>query len=60
MSTMPPGPKRTYPGSLLLQFRRDPLGQLQKIAREYTSEQPIRHDLHCFDFRELQSGESRY
>ena len=32
---MPPGPKRTYPGSLLLQFRRDPLGQLQKIAREY-------------------------
>ena len=35
MSTMPPGPKRTYPGSLLLQFRRDPLGQLQKIAREY-------------------------
>ncbi len=35
MSTMPPGPKRSYPGSLLLQFRRDPLGQLQKIAREF-------------------------
>ncbi|MES2469622.1 MAG: cytochrome P450 [Verrucomicrobiota bacterium] len=32
---MPPGPKRSYPGSLLLQFRRDPLGQLQKIAREF-------------------------
>jgi hypothetical protein len=32
---MPPGPKRSYPGSLLLQFRRDPLGPLQKIAREH-------------------------
>jgi hypothetical protein len=35
MSTVPPGPKRSHPGSLLLQFRRDPLGQLQKIAREH-------------------------
>ena len=35
MSTMPPGPKRSYPGSLLIQFRRDPLRQLQKIAREF-------------------------
>ena len=35
MSTVPPGPKRSYPGSLLLQFRRDPLGQLQKIARKH-------------------------
>jgi hypothetical protein len=35
MSTRPPGPKRSYPGSLLLQFRRDPLGSLQKITREH-------------------------
>lgn len=31
----PPGPKRRYPGSLLLQFRSNPLAFLQRIAREH-------------------------
>ncbi len=31
----PPGPKRRYPGSLLLQFRSNPLAFLQSIAREH-------------------------
>lgn len=31
----PPGPKRRIPGAQLLAFRRDPIGFLMKIAREY-------------------------
>lgn len=33
--TKPPGPRRRYPGSLLLQFRSHPLAFLQSIAREH-------------------------
>jgi cytochrome P450 len=35
MTRIPPGPKRTYPGSILLRFRRNPLAQFETIAREY-------------------------
>lgn len=31
----PPGPKRKFPGSTFIRFRRDPLIFLQQIAREY-------------------------
>ena len=31
----PPGPKRKFPGANLLAFRRDPLGFLQRVAREH-------------------------
>jgi cytochrome P450 len=31
----PPGPKPRFPGQLLLAFRRDPLGLLQGMARDY-------------------------
>ena len=35
MNTLPPGPKRTFPGSLFLKLRRDPLGLFHAMAREY-------------------------
>src|SRR5215510_9025268 len=31
----PPGPRSRYPGAHLLDFRRDPLGFVTKVAREY-------------------------
>ena len=31
----PPGPKRRIPGAQLLAFRRDPIGFLMKVARDY-------------------------
>ncbi|HZM27815.1 MAG TPA: cytochrome P450 [Gemmatimonadales bacterium] len=31
----PPGPTARFPGQLLLAFRRDPLGLLQRMARDY-------------------------
>jgi cytochrome P450 len=31
----PPGPRSRYPGAHLLAFRRDPLGFLTRVAREY-------------------------
>lgn len=33
--TLPPGPKRRYPGQQLIAMRRDPLAFLPRIAREY-------------------------
>ena len=35
MSRTPSGPKRIYPGSLFRQFRKNPLAQLETMAREY-------------------------
>jgi cytochrome P450 len=31
----PPGPRNRYPGAYLLAFRRDPIGFVTKVAREY-------------------------
>src|SRR5439155_16337210 len=31
----PPGPRGNFPGQILLSFRRDPLGFLTKIARQW-------------------------
>ncbi len=31
----PPGPKEKYPGSLLLEFRRNPIKLLMRVAQEY-------------------------
>jgi cytochrome P450 len=33
--TYPPGPRSHYPGALLLAFRRDSLGLVTRVAREY-------------------------
>jgi len=35
MTRTPPGPKGYFPGSLLLQFRKDSLGLLERITRKY-------------------------
>jgi cytochrome P450 len=35
LTALPPGPRQRYPGSLLLSFRRDPLGFLMNLAGEY-------------------------
>jgi cytochrome P450 len=35
MTASPPGPVQRYPGSLLISFRRDPLGFLMRLARDY-------------------------
>lgn len=35
VATYPPGPKSPFPGSHFLAMRRDPLGFLTKLAREY-------------------------
>jgi cytochrome P450 len=34
-SPTPPGPRARFPGQLLLAFRRDPLGFLERLARDY-------------------------
>jgi cytochrome P450 len=33
--TNPPGPRSQFPGALVLAFRRDPLGFLERVAREH-------------------------
>ncbi|MEP7015578.1 MAG: cytochrome P450 [Verrucomicrobiota bacterium] len=35
MTRFPPGPKSRYPGSGYFQFRKDPLGFLESLAREF-------------------------
>lgn len=35
MNRLPPGPKSPYPGSGFLRFRKDPLGFLENVAREF-------------------------
>jgi cytochrome P450 len=35
MIRFPPGPKRGFPGSALLRFRKDPLAYFEKMAREF-------------------------
>lgn len=35
MIVFPPGPKRGFPGSAVLRFRKDPLGYLERMAREF-------------------------
>src|SRR4029453_10619490 len=35
MIRVPPGPKRGFPGSTLLRFRKDPLAYFEKLAREF-------------------------
>jgi cytochrome P450 len=35
MIRFPPGPKRGFPGSTLLRFRKDPLAYFEKLAREF-------------------------
>src|SRR5215831_13964222 len=35
LTVSPPGPVQRYPGSLLISFRRDPLGFLMRLARDY-------------------------
>jgi len=35
MTRFPPGPKSSYPGSGFLRFRKDPMGFLERMAREF-------------------------
>ena len=35
MASFPPGPKRVFPGSTFLRFRRNPLSFLERMAREF-------------------------
>ena len=35
MTRFPPGPKSSYPGSGFLRFRKDPIGFLERMAREF-------------------------
>jgi len=35
MTRFPPGPKSKYPGSGFVQFRKDPMGFLERLAREF-------------------------
>jgi cytochrome P450 len=35
MTRLPPGPKRGFPGSTLLRFRKNPLSFLERMAREF-------------------------
>lgn len=41
-SRTPPGPTARFPGALLLAFRRDPLGLLERMARDYGDVSAVR------------------